>query len=73
VHKEADYAVQIIKAVDVVHNCSTLGDSLPEEMIKNKIENCKALYLDISKKICPEFHKMVLLHLKPLTKPNQAH
>ena len=53
--KDADYAVQIVKIADVVHNCSTLDESLQEKTIRNKVNDCKALYFDLADKVHPPF------------------
>lgn len=58
--RDSDYTVQIIKLADVVHNCSDLNPSLPEKTIRRKLEDCKALYFDLAKKICPKFYALLL-------------
>lgn len=55
---KADYAVQIVKLADVVHNCSTLTPDLTQA-IENKVKDSKVLYLPLAKKICPEFYEML--------------
>jgi len=63
--KKAEYAVQIIKLADTVHNCSQLNDSIAEKTIKNKVKDVKAFYLDLAEKICPRFKELFLKYLKP--------
>ena len=57
--RHSDYAVQIVKLADVVHNCSTLGQEIPKKTIQRKIDECNALYLNLAKRICPKFYLML--------------
>ena len=62
--RNADYAVQIVKLADVVHNCSDLKNpSLPAQTIRRKVEDCESLYLELAERICPEFHEMLVGYL----------
>ncbi len=55
--RNADYAIQIIKLADTVHNCSELNLNLPEKTIKRKVEDCKELYFLLAKEICTLFYE----------------
>ena len=57
--RHSDYAIQIVKLADVVHNCSTLGQEIPLRTIQRKIDECNALYLNLAKRICPKFYLML--------------
>jgi len=61
----ADFAVQIVKLADVVHNCSTLHAGLPEKTIRNKVDDCNALYFELAQKIAPQFYDALQQSLKP--------
>ena len=63
--RTADYAVQIVKLADVVHNCSDLNQNLPDKTIRRKVEDCESLYFELAERICPEFHEMLVRHLVP--------
>lgn len=63
--QNASYEVQIIKLADMVHNCSELFDYLPEKTIKRKVEDCKELYLNLAKIICPKFYSLLKKYIKP--------
>ena len=62
--KESEYDIQIIKLADVVHNCSTLNESMPEK-IRHKVEDCKSLYFKLSENICPKFYCKLQKYLEP--------
>ncbi|MBI4148642.1 bifunctional (p)ppGpp synthetase/guanosine-3',5'-bis(diphosphate) 3'-pyrophosphohydrolase [Candidatus Woesearchaeota archaeon] len=63
--RTADYAVQIVKLADVVHNCATLHAGLPPKTIQNKVDDCKALYFELAKRIAPTFYTALQESLKP--------
>ncbi|MFA5084493.1 MAG: HD domain-containing protein, partial [Candidatus Paceibacterota bacterium] len=68
--KTADYAVNIIKLADTVHNCSDL-ENLGEKnaksakTIERKVDECEALYFSMAERICPEFHRLLSEYLAP--------
>ena len=64
--KESDYAVQIVKLADTAHNCKSLFEGLPQHTIRRKVEDCKAFYIPLADKICPEISKLLLEYIKPL-------
>src|SRR3989338_3466728 len=68
--KNADYAVKIVKLADTIHNCSTLHNKMPEKAIQNKLNDCKEIYLDVAREICPEFYNTLLESIKPWDKEN---
>jgi len=61
--RNSDYQVQIVKLADTVHNCSELGDYLPKDTIKRKVEDCEILYLELAKGFCPNFHNKLCKYL----------
>ncbi len=63
--KKADYKVQIIKLADMVHNCSDLNEDLKFKTVVRKIDDSDRLYLDMAKKIAPEFYEKLIMYLKP--------
>ena len=61
----ADYAVQIIKLADVVHNSSSLFRGIERETVDRLIEDSKKLYLKLAEKIAPRFYTMIKDNLRP--------
>ncbi len=63
--RNSDYAVQIIKIADVVHNCQTLEEGIEQKTIINKIVECKNFYLDLASKVSPYLYKKMLESISP--------
>ena len=63
--KNEDYAAQIVKLADMVHNRSELSEKLPYKTVRRKIDDSEKFYLELAKKICPEFYIMLIKHLEP--------
>jgi len=56
---KSDYAVQIIKLADVVHNSAYLYNS-KRTTIEHKIQDSFDFYLPLAKVICSTFYRMLL-------------
>lgn len=66
--KNADFAVQIVKLADTIHNCQTLDESLKQSTIQHKVDDCDSVYLDLAREICPRFHELLEACIGPWTK-----
>ena len=67
--RKADFQVQIMKLADTVHNCSEMTHSnITQETIRRKVDDCNSLYLDLAKKISPNFYNKLCKHLTPFDK-----
>lgn len=63
--KNADYAVQIVKLADVVHNVSTLYKSLSRKTIQRRVDDCESCYIGLAEKVDPIFHEMLVRTIAP--------
>ena len=63
--KNSDYSIKMIKLADVVHNCSDLSFVTSEKLIRNKVVECKILYLKMAKSFSYVFYLFLLTSIKP--------
>lgn len=61
----SDFAVQIIKLADVVHNCKTLGKFLPKKTIRRFVEESDSLYFSLAKKWSNTLHRKLSRYIEP--------
>jgi (p)ppGpp synthase/HD superfamily hydrolase len=62
--KKSDYAVQIVKLADTVHNCSRLHNGLKPSTIKNKVDDYP-FYLALAERIAPQFAEKLKADMAP--------
>ncbi|MFX0099799.1 MAG: HD domain-containing protein [Candidatus Hodarchaeota archaeon] len=63
--KNSDFAVQIVKLADTIHNCQTLDEKLKRITIQRKVDDCESVFLDLAREICPKFHELLEACIKP--------
>lgn len=57
--ENADRKTQIIKLADVVCNIYDLNGDCPWHTVRNKIVECRKLYIDLARKISPEINMLL--------------
>ncbi|MDP2925458.1 MAG: HD domain-containing protein [Nanoarchaeota archaeon] len=61
--KNSDFAVQIVKLADVSHNLMTLHKDVPENTVRNIINDCNSFYFGLARKISPTFYNLLQTYL----------
>jgi len=63
--KNSDFAIQIVKLADTIHNCQTLDEKLKRSTIQHKVDDCESVFLDLAREICPKFHELLETCIRP--------
>jgi (p)ppGpp synthase/HD superfamily hydrolase len=63
--KNSDFAIQIVKLADTIHNCQTLDEKLKQSTIQHKVDDSQSVFLELAREICPKFHDLLEACIKP--------